>query len=443
MKRKINIQLLALVLIAMISTLAISIGVFYDIFQKEVLEDLKAYTKVIGSSNLITGEVFEYTSSDSNIRITIIDEAGNVKYDSNADKEEMTNHKERPEVKKAMTFGEGEDIRHSATLGTNTFYYAMKLDNGMIIRVAKEVQSMLSIFEGGLPIIGVFTGAVFVICALVAHIMTKSLVEPIERLAEDISASDSISTYKEIEPFITTIQKQHEDILRNANMRQEFTANVSHELKTPLTAISGYAELIESGMATTEDITHFASKIQKNSKRLLTLINDIIQLSELDSTEVEVPFTKVDIYSVASECLTMLKVSASKMDIELTLEGKSCEVSGNRALIEELIMNLCDNAIRYNNRGGKVQVSISSNDQQVVLAVKDTGIGISEENQQRIFERFYRVDKSRSKLTGGTGLGLAIVKHIVVQHHAQMEIESAIGKGTEIRVIFNSSNETE
>lgn len=313
----------------------------------------------------------------------------------------------------------------------------------MIIRVAKEVQSMLSIFESGLPIIGVFAGVVFVICALVAHIMTKSLVEPIERLAEDISASDSISTYKEIEPFITTIQKQHEDILRNANMRQEFTANVSHELKTPLTAISGYAELIESGMANPEDITHFASKIQKNSKRLLTLINDIIQLSELDSTEVEVPFTKVDIYNVASECLTMLKVSASKMDVELTLEGEACEVNGNKALIEELIVNLCDNAIRYNNRGGKVKVSIHPNDKQVILAVKDTGIGISEENQQRIFERFYRVDKSRSKLTGGTGLGLAIVKHIVAQHHAQMEIESAIGKGTEIRVIFNSSDETE
>lgn len=443
MKKKINIQLLTLVLIAMISTLAISIAVFYEIFQKEVLEDLKAYTKVIASSNLIQGEAFEYTSRDSNIRITIIDEAGNVKYDSNADKEEMTNHRERPEVKKAMTFGEGEDIRHSATLDTNTFYYAIKLDNGMIIRVAKEVQSMLSIFESGLPIIAIFAGVVFVICALVAHIMTKSLVEPIERLAQDISASDSISTYKEIEPFITTIQKQHEDILRNANMRQEFTANVSHELKTPLTAISGYAELIESGMATTEDITQFASKIQKNAKRLLTLINDIIQLSELDSTEVEVPFTKVDIYSVANECLNMLKVSASKMDIELTLEGESCEVSGNRALIEELIVNLCDNAIRYNNRGGKVKISIHSKEDEVVLAVKDTGIGISEENQQRIFERFYRVDKSRSKLTGGTGLGLAIVKHIVSQHHAQMEIESALGKGTEIRVIFKRMDERE
>lgn len=438
MKRKINIQLFILLVVAILSTLIMSIAVFYEIFQKEVLADLKAYTKVIGANYLYRSDLLEYETHDSEVRVTLIDEEGNVKFDSYANEGKMGNHKERPEVRDAMALGEGEDIRRSATLDTSTFYYAMKLEDGMILRVGKEVQSMLSVFESGFPIIGIFAGIVFFICMITARLMTKGLVEPIERLAEDMNTSEAISTYKEIEPFITTIQKQHKDILKSANMRQEFTANVSHELKTPLTAISGYAELIESGMASPEDTREFASKIHQNSQRLLTLINDIIQLSELDSTEVEVPFDKVDIYEVAKECVAMLKVSASKMNIDLKLQGEPCKINGNKALIEELIMNLCDNAIRYNNMGGSVLVRIRQAHGQVELSVKDTGIGISEENQKRIFERFYRVDKSRSKLTGGTGLGLAIVKHIVVQHHAKMNITSEVGKGTEIIVCFET-----
>lgn len=219
-------------------------------------------------------------------------------------------------------------------------------------------------------------------------------------------------------------------------MRQEFTANVSHELKTPLTAISGYSELIENGMANAQDITRFAAGIHKNAKRLLTLINDTIRLSELDATS-EVPFEALNLYDIATTSVDMLQINAEKHQVSLYLEGEPCEIRGDKQMMEELLYNLCDNAIRYNNKGGKVWVRVTREAEgEICLQVKDTGIGIPKEHQERIFERFYRVDKSRSKSTGGTGLGLAIVKHIVAKHGARLELNSGVGKGTTIRIFF-------
>ena len=236
--------------------------------------------------------------------------------------------------------------------------------------------------------------------------------------------------------FIDTIVKQHEDLKKNASMRQEFSANVSHELKTPLTSISGYSELIESGIAGDADTQRFAGEIHRNANRLLTLINDTLRLSEMDVAQ-EVPeMADVDLYQVAQNVTGTLQLNAQSHEITLHIQGQSAVVRANRMMMEELIYNLTDNAIRYNNRGGKVEVSVYPKDEQVELMVSDTGIGISPEHQQRIFERFYRVDKSRSKQTGGTGLGLAIVKHIVAQHQAQLQLESELGKGTKIRVLF-------
>lgn len=251
-------------------------------------------------------------------------------------------------------------------------------------------------------------------CGLV-HILTRRLLEEVKR----------------------------RDVLKNAKMRQEFTANVTHELKTPLTSISGYAELIETGMANQEDIFRFAQEIHKASTRLLTLINDIIRLSELDDGEIEVAFERMDLYEMAKICVEMLALNAEKYQVEIIISGEPHYINGNKQMIEELLYNLCDNAIRYNNKGGSVEVKVSSggkNAEETVLVVKDTGIGIPKEHQQYIFERFYRVDKSRSKSTGGTGLGLAIVKHIAVRHNARIELESQVGRGTEIRVYFGGSN---
>ena len=203
-----------------------------------------------------------------------------------------------------------------------------------------------------------------------------------------------------------------------------------------MTAISGYAELMEAGMTDEEQVKHFSKQIRQNSGRLLTLINDIIKLSELDSAEEMFALETVELSSLTRRCVDDLQVNAQKHDVKLMYEGTVCKVCANVDMMEELIINLCDNAIRYNEKNGSVWVSVEKLGESVVLSVKDNGIGISKEHQERIFERFYRVDKSRSKETGGTGLGLAIVKHIVAQHEAQIFLSSEEGVGTEIRVVF-------
>ena len=228
------------------------------------------------------------------------------------------------------------------------------------------------------------------------------------------------------------------ELKKAEGIRSEFTANVSHELKTPLTAISGYAELIEHGMSG-ENTERFASEIHKNAARLLTLINDIIQLSQLDGGKKDVEYRDLDLFPLARECVDMLQMNAQKQNVTIRVQGGEAPVFADKQLMEELIYNLCDNAIRYNKKDGTVTVTAGIENGHTFLSVKDTGIGISAEHQERVFERFYRVDKSRSKATGGTGLGLAIVKHIVAQHGAKLTLESEQGKGTEIRVEFSEA----
>lgn len=433
MKKKINKYYLLVTVLAILLTATITIAVFYEVFQKEIFENLKTYTAVLKTTDL------DYENGNmgvENLRVTLIEADGSVVYDSNADVKEMDNHSERPEVLAAFANGEGTAVRRSSTMDKSTFYYAERLEDGSVIRVAKEAGNILSIFENVFPVLAFILIFLFFVCMVLSYFLTKRLVAPIEQLASHLDTIDSVTAYKELTPFITTIQKQHEDIIKSAKTRQEFTANVSHELKTPLTSISGYSELIENGMVTEEDIVRFAGEIHHNSNRLLTLINDIIRLSELDVTDMESQFETLDLYPIAKHCVDLLQVNAENHDITMEITGGECEIYANKEMMEELIYNLCDNAIRYNNKGGKVTLFVGVENGKGVLSVKDTGIGIPEEHQERIFERFYRVDKSRSKLTGGTGLGLAIVKHIVVQHKGKIELNSKTGVGTEIRVIF-------
>ena len=227
----------------------------------------------------------------------------------------------------------------------------------------------------------------------------------------------------------------------NAKMRQEFTANVSHELKTPLTAISGYSELIENGMISSEsEIRRMAGEIHSNSGRLITLINDVIRLSELDEEQEEV-LQKIPLLVAAKSCVQMLQINAEKHGVTLTLEGEEVFLWGTRQMVDEVLYNLCDNAIRYNKENGSVTVKVHRQNDCAVLIVQDTGIGIPEECQKRIFERFYRVDKGRSKSTGGTGLGLAIVKHILVRLKGKLSLVSKPGEGTTITIVFPSCEE--
>lgn len=224
--------------------------------------------------------------------------------------------------------------------------------------------------------------------------------------------------------------------LQNEQLRHEFTANVSHELKTPLHVISGYSEMLASGMVSSEDTPHFAGKIYKESKRMVQLVEDIIKLSHLDEID-QVPMETLDVYAIAKNVLDSLSTKASQRQIRLQLTGQSTMMFGNPALIHSILYNICDNAITYNRDKGSVEVTITSNKKDVFLAIKDTGLGIPKEEQNRIFERFYRVDKSRSKKVGGTGLGLSIVKHALKLHNATIQVQSQENIGTQMLLTFH------
>lgn len=438
MKRKLHKELLATAALAIVLTLLFALFVFYGLFKEQIIGDLKADAQFF--MNL---HVFDDTETLSaadlgtdRLRVTVVGADGQVLFDTGADASAMANHMSRPEIRKAFEDGEGSGIRRSETLAKNLFYYAVRMDEGTVLRISREADSFLAVMQNVLPsVIGVFL-ILFIFCIGISNYFTRILVQPIEKLAENLSEPVLEVEYRELAPFVAKIRQQHEDILKSARIRQEFTANVSHELKTPLTAISGYAELIEHGMADKENAARFAGEIHKNAARLLSLINDIIQLSQLDGGTRQIEYTELDLYKLAEECVDMLNMNAKKQNVAMKLCGRHSMVRADRQLMEELLYNLCDNAIRYNNRGGSVTVTVDQENGETFLSVRDTGIGIPREHQDRVFERFYRVDKSRSKATGGTGLGLAIVKHIVSQHGAKLSLDSEPGRGTEIRVDF-------
>ena len=228
-----------------------------------------------------------------------------------------------------------------------------------------------------------------------------------------------------------------EEVSSREQMRREFSANVSHELKTPLTSISGFAELMSTGVVTEDKVQEFSKDIYKESQRLIALINDIIKLSRLDENDTEPEWENVDLYELSAEVLDGLRPVADKQGIKLSLAGSSSTVKGVYALLSEMVYNLCDNAIKYNTPGGRVDVEVRTETTgEVSLTVKDTGIGIPQKHQKRVFERFYRVDKSHSKEIGGTGLGLSIVKHGAQHHGAKVKLESEPGTGTKITLLF-------
>ncbi|MFR6392856.1 MAG: ATP-binding protein [Roseburia sp.] len=426
--------------LAIVVTALSAMLVYYNILKEQVFGDLKAYAHVIELLNiddLAAGiEKDPYNPIDDDLRITLIGAEGEVLYESLLNKDEMDNHNERPEIIEAREKGEGEAIRYSATSGTHTFYYAERLQNGNVLRIGRDSVSVNRIMVNTLVIVLVIALCILFVCMGISHYLTKKLVEPIEKLATNIMLVDENNVYEEIRPFVNTIKEQHVNIINNAQLRQEFTANVSHELKTPLTAISGYAELIGNGMTGKEDTIRFSNEIHSNANRLLSLINDIIKLSELDEADHQMEMERIDLYKLAENCVQMMQVTAEKQGIRLTLQGESAMTMANKGLMDEVFYNLCSNAIRYNKPGGSVTVTVGTKDERPFLSVADTGIGIPKECQERVFERFYRVDKSRSKSTGGTGLGLAIVKHIVAQHNAALHLDSELGEGTTIEIVF-------
>ncbi len=444
MKQKINLRLGLIALLAVIATTVGITLVYYNLFQGQVRHDLKQNAALLVETELFQNaytagkekaENLEHLSS-GNLRITWVDADGTVLFDNDTNIAGLSNHLDRPEIKMAFENGEGESTRRSDTMNMNTFYYARLLDNGTVLRVSTQARTIVSVLITALPVIAAIVVVILSGCVLVGQLLTRQLMRPIEEMAENLDDSTGIPAYSELEPFADKIRSQHENILAAAKSRQDFTANVSHELKTPITAISGYAELIENHLVDEEAEVHVAGQIRHNADRLLTLVTDIIQLSELDHGELPRKFEPLDLLAVAEECASEYAPMAAQKNIELTCNGVSAGINADRGLIREMIDNLLQNAIRYNKENGTVKVHVTIENGHPMISVKDTGIGIPADQLDRVFERFYRVDKSRSRETGGTGLGLAIVKHIVELHSAEIAIDSVVDSGTNIIIRF-------
>ena len=434
MEEKITLNLFYMGLISAILAALCSGFAFFSAFRTQVQTDLQQQCELIATAYEEDSDPESLSNfAGDRLRITLIEQDGSVLYESAADASTMENHLNRPEVQQALKSGYGSSRRTSDTLGTEDYYYAILLSSGEVLRVATSASNIYQICGSAVPYLVLAICVLMVMAIIFAVLLTRRLVKPIKKLPENLDdpdlANDPSRVYPELRPFVVEIQQQRQS---KVSIRQEFTANVSHELKTPLTSISGYAEMIESGMAKDEDVKRFAATIHREAGRLLDLISDIIRLSRLDEDQTPVSRAPVDLHTIAQECIGTLTPSAEKRGIVLRLEGDSTIVHGEENSLWELVYNLIDNAIRYNRVNGTVTVTLNDHS----IAVGDTGIGIPPEHQERIFERFYRVDKSHSRATGGTGLGLSIVKHVAERHGAKISLESTVGVGTTITVTF-------
>lgn len=377
MSKKIFRSIIAVAMIVLLASLVISSTFLYDYFNKLQVSQLKEELS-LAAANVNSGQIEYFDHLDSSVfRFTLVSADGEVLYDSQAAADDMENHLAREEIAEALKSGSGSSARYSSTLTERTFYEATRLENGNVLRIS----------------VSQATVGIVILCFDVTE-----------------------AAFAE----------------RN---RREFTANVSHELKTPLQSIIGSAELLENGLVKPEDVGRFVGNIKKEAAGLVLLINDIIRLSQLDENT-EAVSESVDLYEIVKEGIEALSPSAAKKQVTLRLNGRPCRMNGVRRYLYEIIYNLCDNAIRYNKIGGTVTIELRQSDGTVILSVSDTGIGIPTEHHSRIFERFYRVDKSHSKETGGTGLGLSIVKHAVAYHGGTIKLDSKLGEGTTITVEF-------
>ena len=419
-------------------TAVLILSVFYSYSDNQLKEQLRVVESVV-ENQLAQDDDTAFISNhiDKNVRITLVAKDGTVIADSQESVNKLGNHLNRQEIQQAIKNGEATVTRHSDTQGKKVYYFAKQLDNGNVLRVSAEAKSIGKFFSDYIIYIFLCIIVVIVAAVFVSMGITKSIVKPITQLGQSLDNIDKFKSDEELKPLVNALLQQKKKQKMLDKQKKQFTANVSHELKTPLTSIAGYAELIETGMAKPEDIKPFAGVIRKQALRLVNLSEDIIQLSQLEESDDEdMSFESVNLYEIAQRCVEALNINAINKCVTLNLTGEECYIRGKAQLVEELVYNLCDNAIRYNKENGNVTVTVTPLEKGASVSVKDTGIGIPEKYQERIFERFFRVDKSRSKATGGTGLGLAIVKHITQLHDAKLEINSEEGKGTEIIVTF-------
>lgn len=549
MKKKISITMCLMTAVSVIITAVMISLVIYRKNYNEMKSMIRAEAEYI--SQAIDTEDINYLESVKNVtpsRITWIDSNGNVIYDSAG--ENLSNHSDRPEIIDAVKNGSGESSRLSETFSEQTYYYAVKLTNGTILRMSDTTSSIYHDIFSALPYTVIVIAIIIILAIIVSNNETEKIIKPINEL--DLDNPSNNLKYDELAPLLRRIEKQNSDIekyiselkakqvefetvtenmsegliiinqkstilscnksavailgggeynyisksvfdlnhsknfvdaVENAvvgkhdetaltinnrsymvitnpvkhfdkisgaviiiidvtekesreELRREFSANVSHELKTPLTAISGFAEIMKDGWAKPEDYQMFALKIYNETQRLINLIEDIIKLSRLDENKIEITKESVDMLVLAKDAAARLSSKAKDKNISVTVNGDHGNITGVRQILDEMIYNLCDNAIKYNKKNGKVEVIVKDYISNVSVTVKDNGIGIPAEDLDRVFERFYCVNKSHSKESGGTGLGLSIVKHGAIFHKAKINIDSTLGIGASIEIVF-------
>lgn len=542
MKKKLFKNILLSMIVTLTVCMSLMILVLNKNFVKIEIGQLAKEATLASSGVENDGESYLESINDPDYRITWLDSAGNVLYDTQVNSATMENHSSREEFKKAMNEGEGSSIRYSSTMLQQNIYYAVKLSDNTVLRVAETYDSVLFLTLRLLtPILWIYILAI-AISGFLANYLAKRISKPINEI--DLDHPLSKPSYEEIQPLLTRVDSQNKQIekqiddlhqkkkefnsvtdniseglillnketevvsINNAarqifqtedqnvilsteeikdliekakqgkeaetilrkdeaiirvianpiyshsvftgisilafdvtntyeaeRTRKEFTANVSHELKTPLQTIMGSAELLQNHLVKQDDIPSFYEKIHQESSRMLTLIDDIIRLSQLDESS-QVEENTLRINDSAKEAINSLKESAKKKNIQIQTNLNEAFIKANSRLIYEIIYNLIDNAIRYSNNDSSIEVSTYTDIHHAYLKVKDNGIGIPLEDQNRIFERFYRVDKSHSRATGGTGLGLSIVKHAVKLSHGTIALESELNKGSTFTVTF-------
>ncbi len=444
MSRKIFKAICFASLMVFVASLVFIMGALTTYFTNSQKRQLRNETGLAAEGVSLNGiEYLKGLETESDYRITWIDENGTVIYDNQADADSMENHLEREEIKQAFETGFGESSRYSSTLSEKLLYAAKRLSDGTVIRLSFAQSSIWTLLLGFSAPICVVALIAIIISLYLATRLTKRIIDPVNSIDLDNPMKNEI--YEELEPLMKRIDTQQRqlkedkaELEKSEKIRQEFTANVSHELKTPLQAISGYAELIKADMAKTEDIKPFAERIYAESRRLSNLVEDIIDLTKLDNGGYGYQWEETDLYRIAENVVDSLVNTAEAENVRLNLSGKSAKIYGVPQLLHSIVYNLCDNAIKYNHEGGSVDICVDRLGDKVIFVVKDTGIGIPKESMDRIFERFYRVDKSRSKDVGGTGLGLSIVKHAVKIMDAQIDVKSREDDGTTFTVSFEA-----
>lgn len=526
----------------------------YNYFNQLQHNQLKTETALAAQGISFEGRGYFENLNASEVRITWVDNAGTVLYDTEYDYQNMKNHADREEIQEAFEDGYGESSRWSPTLTEESIYAAQLLDNGTVVRLSVTRQTIVYLLLGMIPPLIFVVLLAIVISTFASRYVARKVAEPLNQI--DLDNPLSNESYEELTPLLRRIDshqgqikeqesllKRHQkefdtiiskikegmvllddkarivsinkeaqqlfqieeewenrfllefnrdlplialidqglkghkkeglialftrsyrvvirptkdqdvvtglvvllfdvtDQLQMEQLQREFTANVSHELKTPLHVISGYSELLEKNMVAAADVPKFAAKIHTESNRLVKLVNDLINLSRLDE-EAQLPKEEVNLYQLTKTVISKLQPAADQKEIDIHLTGQDVLLQGNARLLESMVKNLCENAILYNKEKGRIDITVGPDEKGVAFTIKDTGIGIEPKEQERIFERFYRVDKSHSKTSGGTGLGLSIVKGALQFHRGEITLTSKLSEGTSIHIVLQGLPET-